>query len=199
MKKIYFILLLLSVCKISFSQTTSSVLSGIYMNSQDYKNDKLSYILNCDSSSGKIKLNHFLSKNYVDVIQGGKKTRLLKDSIYGYRNCKLKDFRFFKNNDEEFLILENKSILIYISDVPVTSSNGKTINLVPCYFFSAGLSSEILPLTVINLKRAFPNNLKFHDMLDLEFNSVKDVSRYDDGHKMYKVNFLLTQSIKQIN
>src|SRR5476651_269177 len=116
MKKIYFTLLL-SIWKISFSQTATSTLSGVYMNWQDYKNDKLSYILNCDSSSGKIKLNHFLSKSYIDVIQGEKKTRLCKDSIFGYRDCKQNDYRFFKNNDEEFLIKENKTMVIYVSDV----------------------------------------------------------------------------------
>ncbi|MGZ4056891.1 MAG: hypothetical protein ACXVPY_05530 [Bacteroidia bacterium] len=198
MKNIY-IILILFFSQISIAQNTSSISgSGIYMNWQDYKNDNLSYIINCDSSSGKIRLNHFLSKNYIEVIQEEKKTRLSKDSIFGYRDCKQNDYRFFKNNDEEFLIKENKAIVIYISDVPVTTSTGKAINLVPRYFFSAGLNSEIFPLTIINLKKAFPDNLKFHDMLDLEFNSIKDISAYDEIHKMYKVNFLLTQSNKSI-
>jgi len=192
MKKICFILLLFS-SQILFAQNTNSTSkSGIYMNWQDYENGKLSYLLDC-----KIKVNHFFSKKYIDVIQGEKKIRLSKDSVFGYRDCEQKDYRFFLNNDEEFLIKENNAMVIYISDVPVTVANGKRIQLVPTCFFSRSLNSEILPLTVSNLKKAFPDNLKFHDMLDLEFYGVQDISTYDSIHNMYKVNYLLTQSINQ--
>ena len=197
MKTIFFILLLFS-SQILFAQHTNSASkSGIYVNWQDYKNGKLSYLFNCDSPSEKIKLNHFLSKNYIDVIQVEKKIRLSKDSIFGYRDCEQKDHRFFFNNDEEFLIVENKTIIIYVSDVPVIASTGKVIQLIPTCFFSTTLNSEILPLTINNLKRAFPNNLQFHDLLDVEFYGVKDISGYDTIHNMYKVNFLLSQSINQ--
>ncbi|MCW3083611.1 MAG: hypothetical protein JWP12_977 [Bacteroidetes bacterium] len=169
--------------------------SGMYMNATDYTNNKLSYEINCDSSAGKIKLNHFLAKNYVDVICGNKKTQLKKDSIFGYRACDGKTYRFFKNNDQEFLIVENRTIVIYIADVPVVSSTGKTTQLVPHYFFSTTLSSEIYPLTLINLKKAFPGNIKFHDLLDVEFNDLKNSSAYDAVHKMYRVNYLASQSV----
>ncbi len=169
--------------------------SGIYMNAGDYSAGHLSYAVNCDSAAGKIRLNHFLAKKYVNVIQGNKKIQLKKDSIFGYRNCVGKEYRFFKNNDQEFQIVENKTIVIYIADVPVVSTTGKTGQMVPHYFFSITLGSDIFPLTLIDLKMAFPGNIKFHDLLDVEFNNSKDISAYDTGHKMYRVNYLASQSV----
>jgi len=75
------------------------------------------------------------------------------------------------------------------------SPSEKTFMLVPAYFFSKTLSSEILPLTGINLKRTFPDNHKFHDSIDVEFHNDKDISTYDPLHKMYRVNYLLSQSL----
>jgi hypothetical protein len=197
MKTIAFFLLMLLV-KFSFAQKSDTIAySGIYMNSKDYKGNKLSYEVSCDSSSGKIRLNHFLSKNYIDVFKNEKKIQLFKDSIFGYRDCKQNDYRFYTERDKEYQIAENKTIVIYVADVAVTSANGKAREFVQKYFFSTTLNSTILPLTVTNLKKAFPDNLKFHNKLDLEFSSENDISTFDDVHKMYKVNYLLSQSVKK--
>ena len=194
MKKTIFFLLIILI-NFSFAQKADSInYGGIFLNAQDYKDNKLSYSYNCESPSVKIKFNHFFSKKYIEIISGDKKTRLYKDSIFGYRDCKQKEYRFYKDYDHEYQVVENKNIIIYIADEPVTSSTGKTVNLVPHYFFSSTLNSAILPLTIINLKRAFPDNLKFHDLLDVEFYDIKTISTYDDTHKMYKINYLLSQS-----
>src|ERR1035437_7888179 len=163
MKTIVFVFLILFV-KFSFAQKSDTIAySGIYMNSKDYKGSKLSYEVSCDSSSGKIRLNHFLSKNYIDVFKKEKKIQLYKDSIFGYRDCKQNDYRFFTERDKEYQIVENKIIVIYVADVAVTSANGKAREFVQNYFFSTTLNSEILPLSVSNLKKAFSDNLKLHN------------------------------------
>ena len=193
MKTIAFMFLIL-VVKFSFAQKPDTIAySGIFMNWQDYKDNKLSHEVNCDSSSGKIRLNHFFSKNYIDVFKREKKIQLYKDSIFGYRDCKKNDYRFFTERDKEYQIVENKSIVIYIADVAVTSANGKAREFVQKYFFSTELNSAILPLTISNLKKAFPNNIKFHDKLNVEFNDDASVCTFDTAHKMYKVNYLLSQ------
>jgi hypothetical protein len=200
MKKIIFFLLIMYLIKFSFAQKEDTITyRGIFMNLQDYKSNKLSYVINCDSALGKIRLNHFFSQNYIDVFKDGKKIKLYKDSIFGYRDCKQSDYRFFQDRDREYQIKENKNIVIYITDVPVTSSSGKTVQLVQGYFFSTTPSSEILPLTIINLKKVFSGNLKFHDLLNVEFYGAKDISDYDDKHKMYKINYLLNQSLTEPN
>ena len=169
--------------------------SGIYKSSEDYKEGKFINEINCNSSSDKIKLNHFLTKNYIVIVKGKNEIRLNKDSVFGYRDCKQNEYRFYKNYNHEYKIVENKNIVIYIADMPVPTSDGRRTQLVPTYFFSINLQEEILPLTATNLKKAFPQNIKMHSLLDLEFFEGKNISTYDDIHKMYKVNFLLSQTI----
>ncbi len=181
------------VCLLFISHTVFAQ-SGIYMSWQDYQAGKLSNVLNCDSKPVKIKLHHFFSSTCIYIQQGEQEVRFCKDSIFGYRDCAQNTFRFYKTNDDEYRIVENQNIVIYTSDIPVTDIPGKTIKLIPGWFFSASISSDILPLTINNLKRAFPNNLKFHDFLDVEFNSSQNISEYDTIHKMYKVNYLFNKS-----
>lgn len=178
---------ILFCARLSVAQNNSY---GIYMSWQNYEEGKLSEALSCSSASDKIRLNDFFSKNYVTIIHDGKEGRFSKDSIYGYRDCKQHDFRFYYNN-KEYQILENKSIVIYGADVPVTSSSGKSTVLVRSYFFSTALNGDILPLTILNLKKAFPGNVKFHDALDVTFGEGTTISAYDNDHKMYKVNYLI--------
>jgi hypothetical protein len=62
------------------------------------------------------------------------------------------------------------------------------------YFFSVGAGGEIFPLTIINLKKAFPDHHAFHDSLDMMFTNDWQLTKYDEFHKMYKVNRLLAAS-----
>ena len=62
------------------------------------------------------------------------------------------------------------------------------------YFFSAGLEGQIEALTLENLKKAVPDNHKFHDSLDATFGAGQKLEEYDDFHKMFKVNRLLIAS-----
>ena len=54
--------------------------------------------------------------------------------------------------------------------------------------------SKMEELSKANLMNAFPNNHKFHDMLDAQFKNEADIASYDSFHKMYKVNHLLQQA-----
>src|ERR1035438_3752385 len=116
MKTIAFLFFIFLV-QFSFAQKSDTIAySGIFINYQDYKGNKLSYEVNCGSSSGKIKLNHFLSKNYIDVFKKWKKIQLYKDSIFGFRDCHQNDYKLFTERDKEYQILENKPIIIYVAD-----------------------------------------------------------------------------------
>ncbi|HXP49207.1 MAG TPA: hypothetical protein VN922_04590 [Bacteroidia bacterium] len=190
MKKALFLYIALLVVSCgAFAQPHKTIYySGIYKTAQDFKDERLSYMINCDSSSGKIKFHHFFSGKYVDVIQAGKKHRLSKDSIFGYRNCKGKDYRFYGDNSNDYQVEEVKGVIIYSALVNDPAYTGKGIKLVTAYFFSKTFNTNILPLTVANLKQAFPGDIRFSNMSD------KDISAYDDIHKMYKINYLLMQS-----
>jgi hypothetical protein len=89
----------------------------------------------------------------------------------------------------QYQILEAKQLYIYSLDVVVRK--GATERN---YFFSVGPTGDIKPLTITNLKNAFPNNHRFHDNLDMVFKNDAALIRYDEFHKMFKVNRLLEAS-----
>lgn len=65
------------------------------------------------------------------------------------------------------------------------------------FYFSKGLKGEIKQLTNDNLKTAFVENKEFCRLVDEELKSDvpdKAAHSYDFIHKMYKVNYLLTES-----
>jgi len=62
------------------------------------------------------------------------------------------------------------------------------------YFYSTHGKGEILPLTVHNLKRSFPENDLFHIYLDAQFRTDADLARYDSYSNKYKVNNLLEKA-----
>lgn len=171
-------------------------MSGVYFNAKDYEKGSLSLGFSCQSS-GKLKLHHLFSSKYADIIIEGKKTRLNKDSIFGYHNCKNENYRFYKKYDEEFQIMETNGIIIYLSYIRVSPYNAKFIQLAPAYFFSKTIDSKILPLTAENLKRVYPDNIKFHDMLDVEFGDGEPLSAYSSSDKEYKVNIIFNKSNPQ--
>lgn len=67
---------------------------------------------------------------------------------------------------------------------------------VPKYFFTTGSSNVLQELTKTNLKKTFPNAHPFHDALDANFKSDKELIEYDDFHKVYRINRVYTTTVK---
>jgi hypothetical protein len=174
----------------SVATTTDNTASGVYLNAQDFWNKKLALEINCATEKHKINTHEFIAEPYIDVTHAGIKHRMYKDSIFGYRDCEGRDFRFHAK--KEYQILENGNITIY--EIHIPQPEGKGSKLVSQYFFSTKIDGAIKELTILNLKNAFPNNHKLHDMIDAEFKSEAEVSQYDSFHKMYKINHLLKMS-----
>jgi hypothetical protein len=100
------------------------------------------------------------------------------------------DGRNYRVVDERrYEIVEAKALYIYTADVLVRKGA-----LERAFFFSVGPNGDILPLTILNLKKAFPDNHSFHDLVDMAFKHDSDLTRYDDFHKTFKVNRLLAAS-----
>ena len=87
---------------------------------------------------------------------------------------------------DRYQVLEAKALYIYSLDVLVRKGTFDK-----AYFFSVGPNGDLLPLTILNLKKQFPDNHAFHDLLDMWFKHDSDLTRYDQFHKMFKVNRLL--------
>ena len=174
---------------------TASAQAGIYLYWQDYKEGKLNYPVDCRKKSEKIKVHTFDAKSYIEIVQHDKKIQLSKDSIYGYRDCNGKDFRIVKDYCHTYQIVENKSIVIYTTEV--IEVKGKYCRIVPKFCFSNGLDANVLPLTFDNLEMVFPGNNKLRELLKTEFSSEYNIADYDKNHNMYKVNFLINESLKK--
>jgi len=157
---------------------------GIFMTCQDYKTRNITIV-------DEIKLNHLFSGHYIDIVKDGKDARYNKDSIFGYEDEKGKDYRFYKIYDDEYQILENLDMVIYVTYTPTHVPKGISQPMMPYFYFSKDLNSEIIPLTRSNLITAFPDNHNFHHELEDEFKVGKPVSIYDEINKMFRVNYLL--------
>jgi hypothetical protein len=103
------------------------------------------------------------------------------------------DPRSFRTvGNDHYQILEARALYIYTLDNIVRKGA-----LEKTWFFSVGPNGDVVPLTMLNLKNAFPNNHAFHDLLDMAFKHDSDLTKYDDFHKMFKVNRLLDASTER--
>ncbi len=191
-----FIVLLLIVYQASKAQD-SMVTSGIYLTIEDYKNNKIIEEASCrKGQEEEFKKHDFFQRESFEVIYKGKRKTYLKSSIFAYRDCNNKVWRFY--NNKEYEILEVKAICIYkLSKVVM---NGITVEKDPVYYFSKGLSGEVKQLSLANLKTAYSDNAKFCDDIDKEFKddyTDKAIHAYDFAHKMYKVNYIIEETKKK--
>lgn len=165
---------------------------GIYITSDDFVKGNLSFDNNCNIKNTRIRLNDFFSKKYITVKKGDSSLKLLKNDIFGYINCRNEVFRF-KGKIELFLLNAGEQILIYkhiVSKPPTGRTN------VTNYYFSLGVYSPVQKLTISNLKNIFPANSIFKNFIDKNFRYNTDLAEFDKVNKMYKVNLLLSESVK---
>jgi diadenosine tetraphosphate (Ap4A) HIT family hydrolase len=177
-----------------FALTTSAQKdsSGIYKTTNDFIAKKLSLVINCKTENHKIKINDIFSQDHITVVHDGKSYDFKKSDIYGYKLCNGETFRFSGNKD--YLVMNpNEVILLYKVEVLQTKAQSTKVYT---YYFSKDAASSLQDLTMANLKAAFPTNHKFHDELDANFKSDKDLTAYDSFHKMYKVDHILMMSEK---
>ena len=174
-------------------QAANSKISGVYLTAADYEATQLSFQGVCGSAAHKLELHDVLNKPYVDVTHDHEKRRYPKTDLFGFRACDGRDYRFGGNL--EYQILEAKALYIYARET--SEARGKTFNTRRDYYFSVGPEGKIMALTLDNLKRAFPDNHRFHDSLDMMFTAGQDLAAYDEFHRMFKVNRLLIASREQ--
>lgn len=179
---------LLSICGVVNAQSTTS---GVYKTYEDYVNQKMAYSIDCKTQKHKIKLNEFLDKPYITVIHEGMSHKIPKDSVFGYQLCDGNLVRFAENTD--YHLIEKGDVWLYKKLMVKAPKGGAEPNL---NFFAVTGEGKPIPLTTENLKKAFPENHKFHDALSAQFANEKDLMVYDSFHKKTKLNHLLEMSKK---
>jgi hypothetical protein len=167
--------------------------SGLYLSAADFEQRQLTAQGECGSKGYKLDLRDVLRKPSVRVVSGSGTHEYKKSEVFGFRGCDGRDYRFVGNRGLQ--ILEANELYIYASQIPISS--GKGFRTVPAYHFSVGPAGTVQPLTIDNLKRAFPDNDKFHDTLDQMFGAGQNVAQYDEFRSTFKVNRLLLTSNDQ--
>jgi hypothetical protein len=160
--------------------------SGIYLNEQDYQAGKLSYAL---SNNDKMRVNGFLDGRNVILEYQGKKIKLAKSELYGYRRNN-QDFRFYHN--EAYTILDTAGFVLY-SHQKLTRQ-GKGYKSVDQYFYSTNASAMVSELTIGNLWKSFPGQAGFRYTLQSNFRKDDDLAQYDKQTRQYKVKYLYFSS-----
>ena len=163
--------------------------SGVYLTASDFKNRHLVYAINCNTQKHKIKLKEFFSRPFIVMVHNDSSYTLPKNEIYGYRACDGVSYRFV---DEKVYKILNpfEPIVIYRYFVYILH------NPVNDYFFSKGNAVIVEELTKANLKRAFPDNHKFHELLDLSFKDELSLTSYDKRKKVYKLMTVYAKSME---
>ncbi|SEN39910.1 hypothetical protein [Niastella yeongjuensis] len=100
---------------------------------------------------------------------------------------------------EKFQVVDTTAFYLYTQNKNVVPPGGKGMYRADLYFFSTTSDSPILPLTIENLKSAYPAHIAFHYALDAYFNSDKQLMAYDAYAKMYKLKYLFLQTLVSYN
>lgn len=163
--------------------------SGVYFTASDFKNRHLVYAINCKTQKHKIKLKSFFSKPYIVVVHNDSSYTLQKSEVYGYKDCDENVYRFVDQKVYEILNPFEPIVIyryfVYMLHNPVNE-----------YFFSNGDTGIVEELTKANLRRAFPDNHKFHELLDLSFKDELSLSSYDKRKKVYKLMAVYAKSME---
>lgn len=162
--------------------------SGIYKTAEDFQQRKLSYAINCKTEKHKINPNLIFNSDEVKVKHQGETYMLKKNEVFGYRDCKGKEYKFV-DNVEYSILNPTEPLLLYFYQHPAHSAKNVD-QYPPMYFFSKDATSSLQALTKENLKAAFPDYHKFHDALDANFKRDNELYAYDRFHKMYKLNWI---------
>ncbi|MGN8071122.1 hypothetical protein [Mucilaginibacter sp. 22184] len=165
----------------SQAQGTKST-TGIYLNEQDYKAGRLSYALD---KNDKLQLNEFLNGRYVSLIYQGKKMKLSKSEIFGYRQNS-QDFRFYQNGT--YKILDTAGFMLYSRQQ--LAQQGKGYAPVERYFYSVRTANPVLNLTIENIDKSFPSRVEFRYSVQNYFRGDADLMAFDKADNQYEIKYL---------
>jgi hypothetical protein len=182
MKKRSFILLGI-ILFLSLRNSTLAQKTGIYLTYSDFDSARIAFVKK-GNLKYKLRVDNLFNESIVKVVIGDSTFKFLKDSIFGYRDDDNVNYRFY--NKKTYRILNShEGILLYSITTIVNPKGNQTATN---YYFSVTASSAIYPLTKLNLKRAFPNDANFHELIDMYFNTDSDLLAYDSFYNQHKIN-----------
>jgi hypothetical protein len=168
--------------------------TGIYSSYADFASGRLTWAAGCNNGKDKLHINSFLGSPKGYVLLNGEKHVFYKNQVYGYHDCTNHDFRFY--NNDIYQLVDTAGFYIYYRYQTETGPSGKGNIKADRYYFSVKGDAAIEPLTITNLKKAYPGNLRFYNEIDVLAQSGGGLMAYDHQAKMYKIKCLFSQSFK---
>jgi hypothetical protein len=169
--------------------------SGLFLTPGDFQHNKLSYAGNATGGQTRIKIHDGLfGSTTVDLVYEGKKQVFSMARVYGYRDAKGQDYRFFDRS--AYRIDDTAGFYLYTNTRLVQGE--KIARPQTLYFFSVTPTADVQPLTLANLERAFAGNTRFRysvETLKGQFGSDASLAAYDAVLKEYKIKVLYAQSL----
>ena len=137
---------------------------------------------------------HYLFNNHLIKIKYDTNTIILNtDTLYGYCNTKNQSFRFYRQKTYAILNPNEIELLLY----SLSYLGGyKHSQIITNYYFSTTTSTQLIALTVSNLKIAYGSNLQFCNLLSAYINTPDDLLNYNATTKTYLLNTLLKKQIE---
>ncbi len=175
-----FLFFLLSVQTILHAQKTNE---GVYLSSDDFHHGKVSHAKE-KGKKYKFYLHEAFNSSTIKIIRGDSIIKLNKDSIFGYTDNENISYRFY-NRAAYQIINPTEKILLYSQ---ASVGGYKESQTVIKYFFSINANSPLYSLSKWNLKKSFPADPVFHELLDIYFGYDTELLNYDSSYKIYKLN-----------
>ena len=174
------VLMMIGIQISSLKAQESNNKTGIYLTADDYKTGKLSY-----ATATHLSLNSFLGGNHVSLVSEGKKVKLVKAGIFGYR-INNTDFRFYQN--KAYQVLDTAGFMLYSQAQLVSQGKGYiTLNK---YFYSTAQCGDVRELTIANICNSFPDQADFRYSIESYFHSDADLAAYNRLNRQYEIKYL---------
>ena len=179
------VMVLLSQLKLN-AQADSNFKYGIYMSSNDYMHNRLSYSFDKTNHNNHLVLYTMFGSPKLQIVNNGEKKVFKKKDIYGYRDNGI-NYRVF--NGDAFVIVDTADFFFYMQTRQVTGMKWHPQKQT-YYYFSLTANSNIEALTKTNIENAVAYNNQFDHYLSTTFKSDEELIAYDKRNKKYKLKYL---------
>lgn len=112
MKQRFYITMFLALLNGSLFAQKGERITGVFSTYTDFREGKLSYVIECNSKKDKIRLNEFLGRSYITLKFRNNILTIQKAALYGYQTCN-KNIYIFYNNRKLLLLNRDEQIFIY--------------------------------------------------------------------------------------
>ena len=113
--------------------------------------------------------------------------------IYPVQKGTKGNYRIFHKSS--YRVVDTAGFYLYYRYIQFEQIPGKGLIKMDEYYFSKDSNSDIQLLTIENVKRAYPENHRFHYDIDAHFRSDRELMEYDPYTQMYKLKYLYMRSL----